>query len=121
MPEKKIQASRFQQDVLTFLKMVARYGGAHLTCNQLIILGEVWMAYALERSICAVDVRELCDMPKATASRVIASLGAEGLGFIATEPDPQDQRRKLLKPTQVLLQLNDKMSREYRAYWEATR
>ncbi len=116
--KQRVQASRFQRDVLAFLKLAARYGGAHFTCNQMIMLGEVWVAHAEGRSICAADLRQLCAMPKATASRILASLGDEGLGFIATKPDPRDHRRKLLLPSRRLVHLDEKMSRDFREYLE---
>ena len=111
--------SDFQRHVLEFLKLVARHGGAHLSCNQMIILGEVWIAYAEDRPLFAADVRELCNMPKATTSRVIASLGDKGLGFISVRSDPSDHRRKLLQPSTPLIALNDKMSAEFRTRLEA--
>jgi len=119
--EKKasIQASRFQRDVLTFLKLAARHGGAHFTCNQMVMLGELWIAYAEQRPVCAADLRALCNMPKATVSRILASLGDEGLGFIVTQSDPEDGRRKLLLPSARLIRLNDKMSTEFRSYLDA--
>ena len=116
--QERTQASRFQRDVLAFLKLASKYGGAHFTCNQMIMLGEVWIAYAEGRPICAADLRELCDMPKSTASRILASLGEEGLGFIATKADAEDHRRKLLLPSRRLMQLDEQMSRDFRAYLE---
>lgn len=117
----EIRVSDFQRRVLAFLKLVAKYGGAHLSCNQMIILGEVWTAYAEDRPLFAADVRELCNMPKATASRVIASLGENGLGFISVRSDPSDQRRKLLQPSAPLIALNDRMSAEFRVQSEVRR
>ena len=114
--QKPTQASRFQQDVLAFLKLAAKYGGAQFTCNQMIMLGEVWVAYAEGRSICAADLRELCNMPKSTASRILASLGDEGLRFIAAELDPKDHRRKCLLPSTRLMRLEEQMSRDFRSY-----
>ena len=115
----EIRVSDFQRHVLAFLKLVAKYGGAHLSCNQMIILGEVWIAYAEDRPLFAADVRELCNMPKATASRVIASLGDKGLGFISVRSDPSDNRRKLLQPSTPLIALNDRMSDEFHRQSEA--
>lgn len=115
----EIRVSRFQLDVLAFLKLVARYGGAHLTCNQMIILGEVWIAHAEGRPLFAADLRELCNMPKSTVSRVIASLGDEGLGFLSMHLDPRDRRRKRIQPSKPLIRLNDRMSEEFRRLREA--
>ena len=101
-------------------KLVAKHGGAQLTCNQLIILGEVWTAFSGDRELCISDIQQLCKMPKATASRTVCNL-AEDLGFIDLEVDPNDKRRKFLLPSTRLVQLDRKMSREFRKYWDATR
>ena len=117
--KQEIHVSHFQRNVLAFLKLVAKYGGAHLTCSQMIILGEVWIAYAEGRPLFAADLRQLCNMPRATASRVISSLGEKGLGFISVASYLEDQRRKLLQPSKPLIDLNDRMSREFRDPLEA--
>ena len=119
MTETNTIASQFQRDVLKFLKLVAGNGGANFTCIQLIILGEIWVAYDEGRAVCAKQVRELCGLPKATASRILNNLETD-LRLITSKRDSQDARRKLLLPSPQLHELNDRMTDEYRKYWRAT-
>ena len=67
------------------------------------------------------DVQHLCNIKKSTASRTIASLADKGLGFISTSRDTEDDRRKLLRPSAQLIKMNNRMSKEYRKYRDATR
>ena len=119
MALKKVKVSGFQRDVATFLKLVSRYGGAHLTCNQMVILAEVWIAHSAGQPVTISDVQRLCNMPKATASRTVATLGdfAEGgLGFLSIEPDPTDRRKKLLIPSRKLMKTNQLMTKAFKEY-----
>ena len=123
MSQQKVLVSQFQRDVAQFLKLVAKTGGGNLTCNQLVILAEVWISYAGGQPVYVSDIQRLCSMPKATASRTVASLGDAsegGMGFLSTETDPSDRRKKMLVPSQALIKLNGQMSDEFKDYWLST-
>ena len=117
MGKEQLRVSQFQKDVASFLKLVGSYGGGNLTCNQMLILAEVWMAYSRDEPLYVSDIQQLCGMPKATASRNVATLSDlpdTGMGFLTIETDPTDRRRKRLLPSKGLIETNIKMSREFR-------
>ena len=124
MSPRKVSVSQFQRDVAQFLKLVAKTGGGQLTCNQMVILAEVWISFATGQPVYVSDIQRLCNMPKATASRTVASLGDTsegGMGFLSTQTDPSDRRKKLLVPSKKLIQINQQMSKEFKDYWLSTR
>lgn len=120
MAATKVTVSRFQLNVAAFLKLVSQHGGGHLTCNQMIILAEVWISYSAGQPLYISDIQRLCNMPKATASRTVATLGdfsEGGLGFLSIESDPSDRRKKLLVPSRKLMETNRRMTKSFKEYW----
>lgn len=76
-----------------------------VTLRQLAILASVWKADLADDSFNIPDVAYLCNLPRSTASSVVARLRdgtANGMGFITLEMDSSDRRRKFVRPSRHL-------------------
>lgn len=104
--------------VTTLIHIVVAHMGGNLTLNQLLILAAVWEADMDGESLAVSDIANLCDIPRSTASSIVARLSnitANGMGLIAFDDDPVDRRRKFVRPSTQLKTLAESMARECKA------
>jgi DNA-binding MarR family transcriptional regulator len=76
-----------------------------MTLRQLAILASVWEADLADDSFNIPDIADLCNLPRSTASSVVARLRdstANGMGCITLEMDSRDRRRNFVRPSRHL-------------------
>lgn len=105
LAEEQVASNR---TLLNALAAVIKHVDNSLSVGQLLILSAALDAQKRGRSFVVSDVERLCNMPKSTASRTVASLSDfvdEGLGLLSARTHPVDRRKKELRPTPKLLNL----------------